>query len=121
MDVEIVIPILAIFPLLAVELNIEMGAEPVAAQELLLELRREHVDAAHDHHVVGAAGHLLHAPHGARRARQEPCQVARAIADDRHRLLGQRGEDEFAALAVRQHAAALRVDDLGIEVVFPDV
>ena len=57
-----------------------------------------------------AAGDLLHPPHRARRARQQPRQVARAIAHHRHRLLGQRGEHQFAPLALRQHRTGLGID-----------
>ncbi len=78
------------------------AAIALTAQQQFLDLGREHVDAADDHHVVGAAGDLLHAPVRARRAGQEPRQIARAIADDRQAFLGQRGEDEFALLAIGQ-------------------
>ena len=47
-------------------------------------------------------------------------QIAGAIADDRHGFLGQRGEDQFAGLAVGQHAAGVRIDDLGKEVILPE-
>jgi hypothetical protein len=47
-------------------------------------------------------------------------QVAGAVADDREGFLGQRGEHQFALFAVGQHFAGFRVDDLGIEMVFPD-
>ena len=97
-----------------------MRRERGAAQDDLLDLGREDVDAADDHHVVGATCDLLHAPHGARRARQEARQVAGAVADDRHRFLCERGEHEFSGLPVRQHFARLRVDYLGIERVLPD-
>ena len=55
------------------------------------------------------------------RAGQQPRQVPGPVADDRHGLLGERGEDQLALLAVRQHLAGERVDDLRIEVVLPDV
>ncbi len=96
--------------------------QPLDREDLLLDLAREHVDAAHDHHVVGAAGDLLHPPEGGvRRPGQQPGQVAGPVADHRHRLLAQRGEDELALLAVGQHLHRDRVDDLGQEVVLPDV
>ena len=47
-------------------------------------------------------------------------QVAGAVADDRQRFLGERGEHQFALLAVGQHFAGIGVDDLRIEMVFPD-
>ncbi len=56
-----------------------------------------------------------------RGAGQQPGQVAGAVADHRHRLLGEAGEDQLALLAVREHLLGDRVDDLGIEVVLPDV
>ncbi len=43
-----------------------------------------------------------------------------AKADDRHRLLGQRGEDQLALLALGQHAAGFGIDDLGQEMILPD-
>ena len=86
----------------------------------LLDLRGEDVDAADDQHVVAAADDLAHAAHAARGGRQQPRQVARAVADHRQRLLGQRGEDQLAFLAVGQHRAGLGVDDLGVEMVLPD-
>ena len=89
--------------------------------QLLLDLGGEDVDAAQDHHVVRASRHLLHPPHRARGAGQQPRQVARPVADDRERLLGERGEDQLAQLAIRQHRAGLGVDHLGVEVILPDV
>ena len=47
--------------------------------------------------------------------------VARAVAQQRHRLLRQRREHELAVDAVRQHLAGRRVDDLDEEVVLHDV
>ena len=111
----------SVHPPRARQLDLEMRRQAAALQDLLLDLGREDVDAAQDDHVVGAAGDLLHPPHRPRRARQQPGQVAGAVADDRQRLLGQRGEDQLAHLAVRQHRAGLGVDDLGVEVVLPDV
>ena len=89
-------------------------------EDELLDLRRKDVDAADDEHVVRAAGNLFHAPHSARSRRQEPREVARAVADDRQRFLCERGENQLAFFALRQQCAALRVDDLRVEVVLPD-
>jgi hypothetical protein len=36
-------------------------------------------------------------------------------------LLGQRGEHQFALLAVGQHGAGVGIDDFGIEMILPDV
>src|ERR1700760_771731 len=97
-----------------------LAAERAVRQHDLLDLRREQVHAADDQHVVGAADNLAHAAHAARGGRQQAREVARAVADHREGLLGERGEDELALLAVGQHLAGLGVDDLGIEMVFPD-
>ena len=105
---------------LARDHQLVLARELAVLQHQFLDLRREHVDAADDQHVVAAADDLAHAAHAARGGRQQARQVARAVADDRQRFLGQRGEDEFAFAAVGQHLAGLGVDDLGVEVVFPD-
>ena len=110
-----------VHPAGAGQVQLEVRRQGRDLEDELLDLGREEVDAAQDDHVVGAAGDLLHPAHGAGGARQQPGQVAGAVADDRHRLLGQRGEDQLAELAVGQHLAGDRVDDLGVEVVLPDV
>ena len=57
-----------------------------------------------DHHVVTAAGHLLHpAKAGPGGARQQSGEIPGPVSDHRHRLLGQRGEDELTPLALGQH------------------
>ncbi len=105
----------------AAEHALEVRRQLRRAQDELLDLGGEDVHPAHDHHVVGAAGDLLHPAHRPGGAGQQPGEVAGAVADDRHRLLGQRGEDQLAERAVRQHLAGHRVDDLRVEVVLPDV
>src|SRR5690349_10367671 len=94
--------------------------ELAVGEDDLLDLRREEVDAANDQHVVAAADDLAHPPHRARCRRQQTRQVARAVADHRQRLLGERREDELALGAVGQHGAGVGIDDLGIEVILPD-
>ena len=47
--------------------------------------------------------------------------VARAVADHRQRLLGQRRDDQFAGLAHRQRLQRLRIDDLEQEMILPAV
>ena len=89
-------------------------------QDQFLDLRGEYVDAADDHHVVGPAGNLLHPAHAARGGWQQAGEIARAVTDDRQRFLGQRREHEFAHLAVGHRRAGLGVDDLRIEMIFPD-
>ena len=48
-------------------------------------------------------------------------KVVRAVADERRTLLAQRGENDFSHLAVGQHLARLRVDDLHVHEVFPNM
>ena len=98
-----------------------MRRQPRHAQRLLFDLGRKHIDPAQDHHVVGTPGDLLHPAHRARRAGKQPRQIARAVADHRQALLGERGEHQFPLLAVRQHPPRRGIDDLGIEMVLPDM
>src|SRR5574343_1586704 len=100
--------------------DLVIAGQALVAQDLLLDLGREDVDAADDQHVVGTAGDLADATEGARSRRQQAGQVAGAVADDREGLLGQRSENQFALFAVGQHFAGFRIDDLGVEMVFPD-
>ena len=103
------------------EHELVVAAQLVVAQQHLLDLGGEDVHAADDQHVVAAPGDLVDAPHRAAGAGQQAGEVAGAVADHRHRLLGERGEHQLAAFAVGQHLSGDRVDDLGVEVVFPDV
>ena len=83
-------------------------------QQRGLDLRGEDVDAADDEHVVAAPADAPHAPqrrpHG--QARHQRGDVAGAIADHRHGLLAERGQHQFAFLAIGQHRAADRIDDI---------
>ena len=54
-------------------------------------------------------------------ARDDARQVVRAVADKRRALLAQRGQHQLAHFAIGQRLARLRVDDLAVHVVFPDV
>ncbi len=99
-----------------------MTAAPVGGEQHFLDLGREHIDAAQDDHVVGTPGDLLHAPHARPSgARQQPRQVAGAVADDRKCFLGQRGENEFALFAVGQHRAGFGIDHFRVEMILPDM
>ena len=71
---------------IARDVNLVLRAEGRMAQQDFFDLRRKHIHPADDQHVVAAPGDLLHAPHRARRSRQQARQIARAIADDRQRL-----------------------------------
>ncbi len=97
---------------------------PLDREQRRLDLRRVHVDAADDEHVIGAPAYAPDAadrPPAAAALRQDLGDVARAVADHRHRLLRERGEHQLALAAVGQRLAALGVDDLGVEVVLEHV
>jgi len=97
----------------AVHLEHVVRREPVVLKQDLLDLRREHVDAADDQHVVAAPGDARHPAHGARRAGQELGEIARPEADHGHADFGERGQHQLAVPALGQHGAGLRIDDLG--------
>ena len=48
-------------------------------------------------------------------------EVLGTVAQERHALLGERGEDEFALCAAGQLFQRLGVDYFGVEVVFVDM
>src|SRR4029077_3649131 len=60
--------------LLAAEHDLVVRRQAGDVEDLLFDLGWEHVDAAHNQHVVGATGHLFHAPHAARGAREQSGQ-----------------------------------------------
>src|SRR6266487_6852440 len=89
-----------------------------------LDLARVDVDAPDDQHVVGATDHLRHADEGPAAgtwARIDSGDIAGPVAQDRHGLPGQRGEDQLAKGPWRQRRAGGGVDNLREEVVFVDV
>ena len=93
-------------------------------QQHAFDLRREHVDAADDQHVVGAAARLAHAHRRAAAGALlvvQRADVTRAVAQQRQRLLADAGEHELAVFAVGQRLAGRRVDDLGVEEILVDV
>jgi hypothetical protein len=86
------------------------------AEHDALDLRRVQVDAADDEHVVAPAADPAHPHRGpAARARRgvQRSEVAGAIPDQRHRLLGHRGEHELAFAVRGEHRAGGGVDDAG--------
>src|SRR5690606_9913111 len=89
-----------VHPARTAQFDLEMRRETPAFQDLLLDLGRKDIDAAQDDHVVGPAGDLLDPAHRPGGAGQQPGQVAGAITHHRQALFGQRGEYEFAHLAV---------------------
>src|SRR5574343_15188 len=100
--------------------DLVIAGQALVAQDLLLDLGREDVDAADDQHVVGTAGDLADTAERAGGRRQQAGQVAGAVADDREGFLGQRGEHQFALFAVGQYFPGFRVDDFGVEMIFPN-
>jgi hypothetical protein len=47
--------------------------------------------------------------------------VARAVADHRHRLLAQGREEQLTLLSIAARRAGVRVDDLRIEIILEDL
>ncbi len=89
-----------------------------------LDLRGIDIDAADDEHVVVAPGYAhdahMSAAAGARLV-AEPRDVARAIADHRQRLLGERRDDELATLLDRNRRERRGIDHLEQEMILPAV
>ena len=91
-----------------------MRGDFVEAVHDLLDLRREHIHAANNEHVVGAAhdavDFLMRTAAGAL-ARNEARKVARAIANERGALTRERGNDELAEFAVGHRLEGVGVHD----------
>ena len=90
----------------------------------MLDVRRVHVDAAHDDHVVAPPAQApdpRRRPAAAARLEGDRRDVAGAVAEHRHRLLEQRREDELALDALVERRTRVRIDDLDEEVVLVDV
>ena len=104
----------------AIDLQLVVRRQMLHLEDLLLQLRREDVDAANDQHVVAASADAIHPPHAARGARQQAGQIAGTVADHRQGLFGQGGEQQLAVFAIRQRRAVVRVDYFRIEMVLPD-
>ncbi len=93
-------------------------------QQRGLDLRGKQGDALEDAHLFAPPGARPDAPHGASARAglgDDRRQVGRAVADQRHGLAAERGEHQLPLFAVGERPAALRVDDLRVEVVFEDV
>ena len=98
-----------------------MRCQLAALQNQLFDLAGEHVHTPDDHHVVAAASDLFHAAHArACSARQQSREIACPVADDRQGFLGQAGKDQLAHFAIGDRFTRFGVDDLGVEMVFPD-
>ena len=94
------------------------------AQQHVLDLGGVEVDSADDQHVVVAAAQAGQPDRGAAALAgldDHRADVAGPVADQRQRLLGQRGEHELALRAGLQPPPVLGVDHLDQEVVLLDV
>src|SRR6266478_3772040 len=88
------------------------------------DLRGIEVDALDDEHVVRAALDARHPRRGAAAAAGLQAQgrdIAGAIANERHRALGQGGEDELPFPAGRERFSRHGIDDLRKEVIVGDM
>jgi hypothetical protein len=97
---------------------------PFHLQQGLLDLRRKHVDAANNQHVVGAPGNPAHFDRGAAARTRAPVErgdIARAVADNRHGLLGERGKHQFAIFAVGHRFERVGLDTFDQKMVFLNV
>src|ERR1700694_3355465 len=94
------------------------------ADQHSLDLRGIDVHAADDQHVVVTPGDALQAqvrPAAGAALRGGAGDVARAIAEHRQCLLGERRDDELARLALGDRPPAAGVDDLEEKMVLPAV
>ena len=90
----------------------------------LLNLCREYVDALDLHHVIGTTLDDVDEGVGAAAgafARNDTGKVMRAVADERCAFFHESRDDDFAPLAVREDLAGLRINDLEVDVVVPDM
>src|SRR6202453_3568188 len=109
-----------VHPLRPRDFDFIMRGKTRPIQNQLLDLGRKYIHAADDQHVVGASRDLGEAAHGGHVSRQQAGQIARAVTHDGHGFLGERGEYELPRLARADRLPALRVHDLGEEMILPD-
>ena len=101
-----------------------MGLNPFDTHQDRFDLGGEDVDPADDQHVVGTSAHAADTgmgPAACARLVADACNVAGAVTDQRDSLFGYGGDDQFAVLAMGQTPAGFGIDDLGDEVVLPDM
>ena len=114
-----------IAPLEVRQANLVLARELREQFEHLLDLLGEDVDAMNLHHVV-AAPHDMPDPRmlvmaAGALAADNAAQVMRAEADERRAFLLQRGQDDFARLAIGHKLAGLGVYELEIQEIAPHV
>jgi len=108
----------------AVDDELVVGRQLVDGEQGPLDLGGIEVDALDDEHVIRTPLDARHSRRGAAAAARLEAQgrdVAGTVTNERHRPLGQRGEDELPFPAGRQHGARNRIDDLREEVIVGDV
>ena len=69
------------------DFNVIMRRQAVVFQDDFFDLRREHVNAANNQHVIGTPGQFFHAPVGPRRAGKQAGKIAGAITNNREGFL----------------------------------
>src|SRR5436305_2768937 len=83
------------------------------------------IDAAHDHHIVGAAKHAAAYAREATPARASLChhlhEIAGAVTNRRHAAATEIRDHQFAALALTHRSAARRVNHFKDELSFVQV
>lgn len=100
-----------------------VGAVALLEQDRL-DLGREDIDAADDHHIIAAAHGLVHPDVGPAAGAFFPGQhadIPRTVADDGEGFFVQARKDQLAFAALGQDLAGVRVDDFGNEMVLIDV
>ena len=108
----------------AVDDDLVRLAQLVHAHQHAFDLRREHVDAADDEHVVRPADHAGHARRGAAALAGlvgDGGDVFGAVAQDGHPLFDEGGDDHFALLPFAQHLVVRDIDHFAVVHVFIDV
>ena len=99
-----------------------MRSEGGELGEHRLYLAGEYIDATDDEHVVAATQHLAHPHCGASalaRLVDKAGEVAGAVAQYRHGLLAQRGDDQLTHFARSNGLEGLGVNNLGQEHILP--
>ena len=89
-----------------------------------LNLGRENIDAANNHHVIATPAHPLETTMGPTADAgfsDDPGNIPGSVADQRDTFLGDRGNDQFALFAVRQHLTGFRIDNFRDEMILPDM
>ena len=104
--------------------NLVLAGSALALRDDFLDLGREYIDTLDLHHIIGAALNDIDArvcSAACALARDDAGQVVCAVTDERSSFLHERCDDNLAPLAVRQVLSGLRIDDLEVNIVVPDM